>query len=188
MVVWATTKGGTVKPAAALRGVNKKLRTMVEATRTWHKEWVDGWMERMKMQGSLRGKASLEVRKQKLHREDDCDSRMPSTGRWTMAGRASRPKRTGDHGCSASAARRRNAESDPDPAVRARPPPLRGEHRRRQDVPVIAQLAKRMTKPEPLLWTNLTGRCRPGEEDAAWEALKQPEALCRLGLCHQWPQ
>ena len=46
MIVWATTEGGLVKPAAALRGVNKKLRTMVEATRTWHNEWVDAWMER----------------------------------------------------------------------------------------------------------------------------------------------
>ena len=48
MIVWATTEGGLVKPAAALRGVNKKLRAMVEATHTWHNEWVDAWMERVR--------------------------------------------------------------------------------------------------------------------------------------------
>ena len=46
MIVWATTEGGLVKPAAALRGVNKKLRAMVEATHTWHNEWVNAWMEK----------------------------------------------------------------------------------------------------------------------------------------------
>ena len=51
MIVWATTEGGAVKPAAALRGVNKKLRTMVEETRTWHNEWVAMWMERYEQEG-----------------------------------------------------------------------------------------------------------------------------------------
>ena len=51
MIVWATTEGGSAKPAAALRGVNKKLRTMVETTHTWHNEWVDAWMERCYLTG-----------------------------------------------------------------------------------------------------------------------------------------
>ena len=51
MIVWATTEGGLVKPAAALRGVNKKLRKMVEDTHTWHDEWVDACMERCEVEG-----------------------------------------------------------------------------------------------------------------------------------------
>ena len=51
MIVWATTEGGAAKPNAALLGVNKKLRAMVEATHTWHKEWVNAWMERDALTG-----------------------------------------------------------------------------------------------------------------------------------------
>ena len=43
MIVWATPKAA-LPPAAALRGVNKKLRTMQDETRTWH-EWA-AWMEK----------------------------------------------------------------------------------------------------------------------------------------------
>ena len=59
MIVWATTEGGLAKPAAALRGVNKKLRAMVEATRTWHSEWVDAWMELDARRGSREASIGL---------------------------------------------------------------------------------------------------------------------------------
>ena len=53
MVVWATTEGGVVRPPAALRGVDQRLRTIVNGTRIWRDEWVDGWMERCTLLGEM---------------------------------------------------------------------------------------------------------------------------------------
>ena len=96
MIVWATTEGGAAKPNAALLGVNKKLRTMVEQTHTWHDEWVDAWLERNKL--DRRELSSLELRGGRHHVHRGGVSRTPrltSSGRWTtMAGRKSRPRRT----------------------------------------------------------------------------------------------
>ena len=46
MVVWATTEGRAVRPPAALRGVDQRLRPIVKGTRIWRDQWVDSWMER----------------------------------------------------------------------------------------------------------------------------------------------
>ena len=51
MVVWATTEGGTVRPPVALRGVDQRLRTIVNGTRIWRDEWVDARMERCTLAG-----------------------------------------------------------------------------------------------------------------------------------------
>ena len=51
MVVWATTEGGVVRPPAALRGVDQRLRTIVNGTRIWRDEWVDARMERVQLEG-----------------------------------------------------------------------------------------------------------------------------------------
>ena len=88
---------------------------------------------------------------------------MTSSGRWTMAGRASRPEAYTLLTCClkaplAAAVRDR---SDPDPAVRARSD--RYAASTRIVCEVIAQRAKRMTKPAPLVYMNLTGRIRPGD-------------------------
>ena len=94
MIVWATTEGGAVKPAAALRGVNKKLRTMVEETRTWHDQYVDMWMERNKLEGTNFLARYSRRAAPPPSRRGSRATRLPSSGRSTMAGRKSRPRRT----------------------------------------------------------------------------------------------
>ena len=76
--------------------------------------------------------------------------------------------------------------SDPDPAVRARSDRYAASTRIVCDV--LAQRAKQMTKPAPLLYMNLTGLYGLATNDPAWAALMQPERECRPRLCHEWPR
>ena len=61
MVVWATTEGGAVRPPAALRGVDQRLRTIVKGTRIWRDEWVDMFMERNQIFGTSWPRSTFEA-------------------------------------------------------------------------------------------------------------------------------
>ena len=69
MVVWATTEGGAVRPPAALRGVDQRLRTIVKGTRIWRDEWVDAWMERCTLEGLNWNRSSIRGGRRHVHRE-----------------------------------------------------------------------------------------------------------------------
>ena len=70
--------------------------------------------------------------------------------------------------------------SDPDPAVRARSD--RYAASTRIVCEALAQRAKQMTKPAPLVYHNLTGEFGLATDDPAWEALTQPEASAGLSF------
>ena len=124
MIVWATTEGGAAKPNAALRGVNKKLRTMVEQTHTWHDEWVDAWMERAELDGKNYGtRAQLEVPGGPNSIEETIKN-LAATIKWKVDNGWPQEQAeaytliTG--GLAAPLAAAVRDRSDPDPAVRAR--------------------------------------------------------------------
>ena len=70
--------------------------------------------------------------------------------------------------------------SDPDPVVRQRSDRYAASTRVVCDV--LAQQAKQMTKPAPLVYRNLTGKFGLATEDPAWAALAQPGRRAGLGL------
>ena len=143
--------------------------------RTWKEEWVDAWMERMELDGDHRPRSMFEAGGGSPSREHREPRGLTSSGRWTMAGRKSRPRRTGDHGWSGSAARRRRARS-----VR----PLRGEHASRvRRARAAGQAddggrAARLQEPDREI--------RPGDDGSGMGGADAARRECRPRLSHQW--
>ena len=182
MIVWATTEGGVAKPAAALRGVNKKLRAMVEATHTWHNEWVDAWMERDALEGDYLPRSTYETGGD-LSIEQSIEQ-LAQDIKWKINKGWSRKQAEAHSAITSSlnaplAAAVRD-RSDPDPAVRARSE--RYAASTRVVCEALAQQAKLMTQPAPLLYINLTGTFGLATLDPAWEALTQSDASAGLSL------
>ena len=182
MIVWATTEGGLVKPAAALRGVNKKLRTMVEDTRTWHNEWVAAWTERAELMGIVPVRSKYEAGGH-LSIEKTTENVAPNIKwkveqGWPRAQAEAYTLITCALKAPLSAAVR--DRSDADPAVRARSDRYAASTQVVREA--LAQRAKHMTKPAPLAYRNLTGFAGLATEDLAWAALTQPEASPGLTL------
>ena len=62
--------------------------------RTWKEEWVDAWMERYELEGKSFPRSRCEAGGNSSIEKMIENPRLPSSGRWTMAGRKSRPRRT----------------------------------------------------------------------------------------------
>ena len=191
MIVWATTEGGAVKPAAALRGVNKKLRTMVEATRTmveatrtWHDEWVDAWMERCTLLSENECATRSRYEAGGDMSIEEVIENLAGSIKWLVHN--DWPQEQAEayaliscclNAPLAAAVRDR---SDPSAAVRDRSDRYAASTRLMCEA--LAERAKQMTKAAPLLYINLTGKIGLATEDPAWEALMQPGATAGLGL------
>ena len=172
MIVWATTEGGAIKPAAALRGVNKKLRTMVEETRTWHNEWVAMWMERNKLTGESfprsRYEAGGDMSIETVIEYAAANIKLQVDNGWPQEQAEAYQVITASLAAPLAAAVRERSD--------------RYAASTRLVCEVLAERAKQMTVAAPLVYWNLTGKFGLATVDPAWDALTQPGASAGLGF------
>ena len=162
--------------------MNKKLRTMVDTTHTWHNEYVDAWMERCDLTGFSYPRSDFEAGGDTSIEQTIED--LAPTCKWKLD--EGWPRKQAEAytlitcALKAPLAAAMRDRSDPDPAVRARSE--RYAASTRIVCEAIAQRAKQMTEAVPLLYCNLTGKFGLATDDPAWAALTQPGASAGLGF------
>ena len=159
--------GRAVRPPAALRGVDQRLRTIVKGTRIWRDEWVDAMMERCTLMGGWATRSSFEAGGA-YSIEKKIENFAP-TIKWRVDNMGWPRKQAEAYTLIMGYLKAPLAA-----AVRERS--KRYEASMHVLCEALAQRAKQMTQAAPLVYMNLTGTFGLATEDPAWQALLQPGA------------